>query len=45
MEERAQALIEYMNYGLAVCWLLILGLLSWLQRRSRTRRYRLELDL
>jgi ABC-2 type transport system permease protein len=45
MEERTQALIEYMNYGLAVCWLLVLGLLSWLQRRSRTRRYRLELDL
>lgn len=45
MEERAQAMIEYLNYGLAASWLALLGLLHWLLRRLRVRRYRLELDL
>jgi len=45
MEESAQAPIEYLNYGLAVCWLGFLGLWHWARGRLRKRRYRLELGL
>jgi len=45
MEESAQTPIEYLNYGLAVCWLGFLGLWHWLRGRLRKRRYRLELGL
>jgi ABC-2 type transport system permease protein len=45
MEESTQAPIEYLNYGLAVCWLGFLGLWHWLRGRLRKRRYRRELSL
>ncbi|MEM8561052.1 MAG: Gldg family protein [Pseudomonadota bacterium] len=45
MEGRAQAIIEALNYALAVIWLLIIALLFWLNRRARLRRYRTGLNL
>lgn len=39
MEHRAQLLIEYFNYGLALLWLLLLALAAWLQAILRRRRY------
>ena len=39
MERRAQMLIEYFNYGLALLWLLLLALGSWLLSVIRRRRY------
>lgn len=45
MERKAQLLIEYFNYGLALLWLLILALATWLQRILRRRRYARGLSL
>jgi len=45
MEDRAQALIEYFNYGLAIAWLVLMALLHWLLKRWRMRRYRRLLAL
>lgn len=39
MERKAQLLIEYFNYGLALLWLLLLALVAWLQRVILRRRY------
>ena len=39
MERRTQMLIEYFNYGLALLWLLLLALGSWLLSVIRHRRY------
>jgi ABC-2 type transport system permease protein len=39
MEREAQLIIEYLNYGLALLWLLVLGLVAWLQSILRRRRY------
>ena len=39
MERKAQALIEYFNYGLAVLWLLLLAGTHWLRKLLRRRRY------
>lgn len=39
MERRAQMLIEYFNYGLALLWLLVLALGSWLLSVIHRRRY------
>ena len=39
MERKAQALIEYFNYGLAVLWLLLLAGTHWLRKFLRRRRY------
>jgi ABC-2 type transport system permease protein len=45
MERKAQLLIEYFNYGLALLWLVILALVTWLQRVLRRRRYARGLSL
>ena len=45
MERKAQAIIEYLNYGLAVLWVALLGLVHWLRKISRRRRYARELGL
>jgi ABC-2 type transport system permease protein len=39
MERQAQLVLEYFNYGLALLWLLVLGLISWLQLILRRRHY------
>ncbi len=45
MERRAQAMIEYFNYGLAVLWLALLGIAHWGLSLLRRRRYARELGL
>ncbi|MCB1704219.1 MAG: Gldg family protein [Halioglobus sp.] len=40
MEHQAQLLIEYFNYGLALLYLALLALVTWLQRALLRRRYR-----
>jgi len=45
MERQAQALIEYLNYGIAVLWLALLGLVHALRKRLRRRRYAARLGL
>ena len=45
MERRSQLLLEYFNYGLALLWLLVLALLSWLRVILRRRYYARELAL
>ncbi len=45
MERRGQAIIEYLNYGLALLWLGLLALLHWLRKRLRRRRYAVRLGL
>ncbi len=39
MERRAQLLLEYFNYGLALLWLLLLALISWLRVILRRRHF------
>ena len=39
MERRAQLLLEYFNYGLALLWLLVIALANWLQDILRRRHY------
>ena len=39
MERRTQQQIEYLNYGIAVLWLLLLAFFGWLQLLLRRRRY------
>lgn len=39
MELRAQLLLEYFNYGLALLWLLVIALAHWLQNILRRRHY------
>jgi ABC-2 type transport system permease protein len=39
MERQAQLLIEYFNYGLALLWLVVLALLTWLRRILLRRKY------
>ena len=45
MEQQAQALIEYFNYGLAILWLGLLALLHQLLKWLGRRRYARELAL
>ncbi len=45
MAPRAQRTLEYLNYGLAVAWLLLLALAYWLLGRLRRRRYARGLGL
>ena len=45
MERRSQMLIEYFNYGLAILWLLLIALVTWLQSIMRRRRYARSLSL
>ncbi len=45
MERQSQLLLEYFNYGLALLWLLLLALGSWLSVILRRRRYARELAL
>lgn len=45
MERQAQLLIEYFNYGLALLWLLLIALTSWLLTILRRRRYARGLSL
>ena len=45
MERRAQALIEYFNYGMALAWLALLALLHQLATWTRRRRQRKALAL
>lgn len=45
MEQQAQALIEYFNYGLAILWLGLLALLHQLLKWLGRRRYTRELAL
>lgn len=44
MERQAQLLIEYFNYGLALLWLAVLALITWLQRVLLRQRYRKGLN-
>ena len=39
MERQAQLIIEYFNYGVALLWLLIVALVSWLHNLLRRRHY------
>ena len=39
MERRGQAIIEYLNYGVALLWLMLLLLVHWLRSLLRKRRY------
>ena len=39
MERQGQAIIEYLNYGAALLWLLLLLLVHWLRALLRKRRY------
>ena len=45
MEPRGQAIIEYLNYALALLWLGLLALIHWLRKLLRKRRYARELGL
>jgi ABC-2 type transport system permease protein len=45
METSAQALLEYINYGLALLWLVVLAALHWLRTTLRRRRFERELAL
>ena len=45
MEPRGQAIIEYLNYGLAALWLTVLALIHWLRKHLRRRRYTRKLGL
>jgi len=45
MEQQGQAMIEYLNYGLAVFWLILLALVHWLRSKLRKRRYAARLEL
>lgn len=45
IDERAQALIEYINYGFAALYFLLLALAQWLLKRWRMRRYQRLLAL
>jgi ABC-2 type transport system permease protein len=45
MEQKLRLSLELFIYAAALCWLLLLGLLSWLLARRRRRRYMRELGL
>lgn len=45
MEQQAQAMVEYINYGLAVIWLIFLALVHWMRSTLRKRRYAARLEL
>tara|TARA_R110002072_G_scaffold93971_2_gene208097 strand:- start:192 stop:1298 length:1107 start_codon:yes stop_codon:yes gene_type:complete len=45
MERRGQLIIEYFNYGLALLWLLVLALISWLKIILQRRHYARGLSL
>ena len=45
MERRGQAIIEYLNYGMALLWLCLLAMIHWLRKRLRRRRYAARLGL
>jgi len=45
MDLRAQLLLEYFNYGVALLWLLVLALISWLRVILRRRHYARGLSL
>lgn len=45
MERQAQAIIEYLNYGMALLWLGSLAFIHWLRKRLRRRRYAARLGL
>ena len=45
MEQQAQAILEYFNYGLALAWLALLALLHKFATLIRQRRLRKELSL
>jgi gliding motility-associated transport system permease protein/gliding motility-associatede transport system auxiliary component len=45
MERQAQAIIEYLNYAMAVLWLALLALVHWVRKLARRRRYARGLGL
>jgi hypothetical protein len=45
MERQAQAIIEYLNYAVAVLWLALLALVHWVRKLARRRRYARGLGL
>ena len=45
MERQAQAIIEYLNYGMALLWLGSLAFIHWLRKLLRRRRYAARLGL
>jgi ABC-2 type transport system permease protein len=45
MEQRGQAIIEYLNYGVAILWLGLLAAIYWLRKVLRRRRYAARLAL
>jgi len=45
MEQSARLLLEIFNYGAALVWLLLLGVLYWLLKRRRRRQLGRELGL
>jgi len=42
MEPKTQAMLEYFNYGIAIGWLLLLALASWVVKSLRRRRFARE---
>ena len=45
MAQQGQAVVEYLNYGLAVLWLVLLALVHWLRSKLRKRRYAARREL
>ena len=45
IEQQGQAIVEYLNYGLAVLWLVLLALVHWVRSKLRKRRYAARLEL
>lgn len=45
MERSARMILEYLNYGAALLWLLLLALVGWSARLLRRRRYARGLGL
>lgn len=45
MDSRQRASLELFNYGAALCWLILLGLASWLWHRLQRARYKRALGL
>jgi gliding motility-associated transport system permease protein/gliding motility-associatede transport system auxiliary component len=45
MERQGQAIIEYLNYAMAVLWLALLAVVHWLRKVARRRRYAKGLSL
>ena len=45
MDKQSQAVLEYVNYGIALLWLGLLAAAYWLRKLARRRHYRKSLAL